>query len=57
MPGGFKSEIVNYADDFVVFGRAPAAEFFVALRAIRLKLSIVRIQRLAFDTEQKGPLA
>ena len=57
MPGGFKSEIVNYADDFVVFGRAPAAEFFVALRAIRLKLSIVRIQHLAFDTEQKRPLA
>ena len=38
----FKAEIVNYADDFVVLGKAPAAEMLSAVRALMkaLKLTV-----------------
>ena len=38
----FKAEIVNYADDFAVLGKAPAAEMLAAVEALmkRLKLPI-----------------
>ena len=38
----FEAEIVNYADDFAVLGRAPAAEMLTAVEALmkRLKLPI-----------------
>ena len=38
----FKSEIVNYADDFVVLGKAPAAEMLAAVEALMkgLKLTV-----------------
>ncbi|MCY4594906.1 MAG: group II intron reverse transcriptase/maturase [Bryobacterales bacterium] len=38
----FKAEIVNYADDFVVLGKAPSAEMLAAVEALieRLKLTV-----------------
>ena len=38
----FKAEIVNYADDFAVLGKMPAAEMLTAVEALmkRLKLPI-----------------
>ena len=38
----FKAEIVNYADDFAVLGRAPAAEMLTAVEGLmkRLKLPV-----------------
>ena len=38
----FKAEVVNYADDLTVLGKAPAAEMLVAVEALmkRLKLTI-----------------
>ena len=34
MPGGFRSEIVNYADDLCVLGKAPAADMLAALKRL-----------------------
>ena len=38
----FKAEIVNYADDFVVLGKAPSAEMLAAVETLieRLKLTV-----------------
>ena len=36
----FKAEIVNYADDFAVLGRAPAAEMLTAVEGLMRRLKL-----------------
>ena len=36
----FKAEIVNYADDFAVLGRAPAAEMLAAVEGLMRRLKL-----------------
>ena len=42
----FKAEIVNYADDFMVLGKAPAAEMLSAVQAL------MEVLRLTVNTEK-----
>ena len=41
----FRAEIVNYADDFCVLGRAPAAEMLTAVKRIMGELKLVVNER------------
>ena len=40
MPGRFRGEIVNYADDFCVVGKAAAAEMLEAVKRIMEELKL-----------------
>ena len=40
MPGASRLSIVNYADDFAVLGRAPAAEMLAAVEDLMKRLKL-----------------